>query len=153
MKKKLLLLPVMALLLMFGAGSWSCSDGDTEEEPTVVTSLPQPAQDFLKTYFTDYEIVRVTRNNDTPLWYEVQFRGGGEVKFDASGLWYEVEGDRGQAVPQGFYPAAIDTYVAANYPGRYIAEIQRDARGYEVDLDNDVDLLFNPEGAFLQVKH
>lgn len=152
MKKILKYIPVMLMALCLGFTFVACSDGDTEEEITVKDQLPMEAKSFINSYFIDYEIVKVIKNNDNPVWYEVQFRGGGEIKFDANGRWYEVEGDHNLPLPKGFYPEAIDTYVAANYPNSFIEEMQRDARGYEVDLHNEVDLLFGTTGDFLGIK-
>lgn len=143
---------MLLLGLLFGVATWSCSDGDGEQEFTVKDQLPQAAQTLINTYFTDYEIVRVIKNNDNPVWYEVEFRGGGDIKFNADGLWYEVEADRNRAVPQGFYPANIDTYVSTNYSGAYIEEIDRVPSGFKVDLNTDVDLLFNGNGDFISIQ-
>ena len=81
MKKTLLYLPLLLAALMLGLLPAACSDGDTEEEPIVPTELPAEAKTLLDTYFTGYEIVQTIRNNDTPVTYEVWFRGGGKVKF------------------------------------------------------------------------
>ncbi len=151
MKTTLLYLPLLLAALMLGLLPAACSDGDTEEEPIVPTELPAEAKTLLDTYFTGYEIVQTIRNNDTPVTYEVWFRGGGKVKFDAQGRWYEAEADRDRVLPTGFYPLPIDTYVAANYSGAYIDEIDREPYGYDVDLNTGVDLRFNADGAFLGI--
>lgn len=153
MKKTLKLLPALLLAMLFGFCCWSCSDGDTEEEITVVDQLPTEAKTFLATYFNDYEVVRVIKNNDNPVWYEVQFRAGGKVKFDAKGRWYEADADNNLPLPNGFYPGAIDGYVLDYYPGFFVTEIDRNASGYEVELNNNVELLFNAQGEFVSVKH
>lgn len=153
MKKTLMLLPLLLAALMFGVLPSACSDGDTEEEPIVVDELPSEARSLIKLYFPGYEIVQIVRNNDTPVTYEVWFRGGGNLKFDAKGRWYEAEGDRGIALPKGFYPEAIDTYVAANYADTFIHEIDRELYGFDVELGNGVDLRFNAEGGFIGLDH
>lgn len=152
MKKTLKFLSILLLTFAFGTITWSCSNGDTEEEITIVDQLPIGAQTFLNQYFQGYQIVRVIKNNDNPVWYEVEFRGGGEVKFNAHGEWYDVEADRTLAIPKGFYPTPIDSYVSSNYPNAYIEEIQRINTGYEVDLNNDIDLIFNTNGDFISIQ-
>lgn len=149
MKKTLLYLPLLLAALLMGLLPTGCSDGDTEEEPIVDTELPAQAQTFLRTYFTDYEVVQTIRNNDRPVTYETWFAGGGKVKFDADGLWYEADADRGRALPTGFYPDAIDTYVATNHSGAYIDDIEREPYGYDVELNTGADLRFAADGTYL----
>lgn len=70
--------------------------------------------------------------------------GGGVT--DASAA---VDAPSGQTIPSGIVPAAVAVYVDTRYPGVGINEISRDARGYEVDLVDGTDLLFDPAGNFI----
>jgi len=47
------------------------------------------------------------------------------------------------------YPAAIDTYIASNYPDANIISVSEENDGYEVSLDNDLDVLFDAQGQFI----
>ena len=52
------------------------------------------------------------------------------------------------------YPSAIDEYVANNYPGDTIKEVEINENGeYEVELsdENDTELLFDSEGNFIEL--
>lgn len=151
MKKTLRLLHALLLCILFGISFVACGDDDDDEEITNVDRLPSNAQVFLKTYFVDYEVVKVIKDVTTPVEYEVWFRGGGKIKFNDSGDWQEVEGDMNRAVPTGFYPASIDTYVAANYAGQYIHEIDLKTYGFDVDLSSGIDLIFDAQGNFVRV--
>lgn len=142
---------MLLMTLMVSAMTWSCSDGDDDDEIIIADQLPSKAKSFINQYFPGYEIVRVVMENDKQITYEVSFRGGGSIEFDANGQWYDVEGDEGIPVPYGFYPESIDTYVSINYHGSYIKQIQRKYFGYEVDLSNDVDLNFDSNGNFLSI--
>jgi len=49
------------------------------------------------------------------------------------------------------YPAAIDSYIAANHPGTTIEEIEMEDDGsFEVELDDDTEIVFDSEGNFVE---
>ena len=49
------------------------------------------------------------------------------------------------------YPAAIDTYIAANYPNATIDEVELEDGNYEVELSDGTELLFDKDGNFIKV--
>jgi len=48
-------------------------------------------------------------------------------------------------------PATIAEYVKTNFPGTQIVKIDKERRGYEVELSNDIDLHFNSNGKLLYI--
>ena len=85
--------------------------------------------------------------------FEVYFANGHDVTFNAQGEWIDVDAPAGQTVPDAIVPVAISEYVMANYLGSGINEISKNAAGYEVDLINGTDLLFDPVGNFVGIGH
>lgn len=58
------------------------------------------------------------------------------------------------SVSSGNYPAAIDSYVAANYSGSTILEVYQEdysngTTTYEVELDNGMELYFDASGSYI----
>lgn len=43
-------------------------------------------------------------------------------------------------IPAYFVPAAIQKHVNEMFPGEKVVKIEKDARDYEIELTNDVDL-------------
>ena len=55
------------------------------------------------------------------------------------------------AVPADLIPASIAEYVKTHFPGTQIVKIDKERRGYEVELSNDLDLQFNKNGKFIGI--
>jgi hypothetical protein len=54
-------------------------------------------------------------------------------------------------VPTAFVPAQIQNFVKKSYPGTKITKIDRDARDYEIELSNGLDLKFNKSGRLIEI--
>ena len=144
MKKLFKLLPFFFMAVL-GSVMLSCSDDD--DDPIPADELPVAAKTFLNTYYPSIKIVSTTKDKNE---YDVVLANGHSVDFTKDGEWKDVEAPVGQTIPSGFYPAEIDTYIASSAGGAVINEIQKTARGYEVELVTGADLLFDSDGVFLQ---
>lgn len=144
MKKLLKILPLV-LVALFATTLWSCSDED-DNKVVSNTELPATAKAFLDQYYPSIDYITVKEKSD----YEVALKNGHSVEFNKDGEWKDVDAPKGQTIPSGFYPSAIDTYVAENEGGATINEISKKSYGFEVDLTNDKDLEFDKDGAFLR---
>lgn len=146
MKRVLFILGLLSLSLTFVA----CSDDD-DDKVISYDELPTKAQSFITTHFPDETKDQVKKDNDS---YDV-YLSKYKVEFDLSGEWDSVDGKRaGQknVVPQSvlaLIPNGILIYVAEEYPDTDIVEVDIEAYGYEVALNNNIDLKFDKEGSFL----
>lgn len=139
----------VALAMFSAVLLWSCSDD--KDEPVAVTTLPEAAQTFLSSHYADVKVQSAVRDKDDHnVEYDVRLANGHEVTFDAEGNWTDVDAPAGQTVPDGLVPEAVALYIVTNYPSEGINEISRSAAGYDVDLTNGVDLVFDPFGNFLR---
>ena len=114
-----------------------------DDRPINKERLPDEARTFIGRYFATAEISLATM--DKELWdttYEVFFTDGSKVEFDRNGQWKEIDCKYGR-VPDGAVPEEIARFIAANHADRYIKEIDRDKRDYEVKLDNGLELKFD----------
>jgi len=113
--------------------------------------LPEKAQQFIKQHFGDKIVSSVRQDTD---WlggdYDVRFIDGTEISFRSNGEWDDVE-CKGSQVPAAIVPAKIADYVTEKYPDMRIVEIDRDLRGYEIELSNDLKLKFDRKGEFTGV--
>ncbi len=151
MKKLMTIAALFATTASFAA----CDREDVISE----SRLPNESRTFLRTHFGDSSVISVVREIDGfEKDYSVYLQNGFEVNFRGSGAWDEVEGHR-QAVPAsvlGLLPAGIESYVAENYPGRPIVNINRERWGYEIEIGpiegsrGDLELDFTEAGQFFR---
>lgn len=82
----------------------------------------------------------------------MKLNNGVDIKFDQVGNWLDVEArnDR-EALPNtSFILPAIVSYVNSSYPSVGINGIDREPNGFDVELTNDVDLIFDSQGNFIR---
>lgn len=134
----------------------SCDDDDDPHPDIVVSTndLPKDAQNFLNKFYNGVAVRSAERDFDTHTGsyeYDVHLANGHEVTFSADGLWMDVDAPAGQTIPDGIVLVPINEYVLANYPGYGINDVSRIFNGYEVELTNGVDLIFDAGGQFMHV--
>ena len=116
------------------------------------SELPQKAQTFVKTHFSESDIASVWKDTEMLLVedYTVVFNNGTEIEFYPSGEWKEVK-SRGTEIPAKIIPNEIAQYVSQNYSGHPIKKISKKRYGYEVELIGGTDLEFSQNGKFLRI--
>ena len=87
--------------------------------------LPAEAQTMLKSYFADKVPLVITVDWDD---YTVIYQSGEKVEFDKKGNWKDLN-CKTSAVPTALIPEQI--------------KLDRDRRGYDVKLNNGMELEFN----------
>ncbi len=146
MKKTLFFL----FVALVGVVAFSCSDND---EIVGADAIPTQAKAFLEQYYPTIGMLRVEKDGKgNSVKYDVYLSDGSEVEFDRDGNWISVDAPAGAAVPEGIVPTPIVDFVADTYPNEKINEISRDNRGYEVELTNEVDLIFDVDGIFIRIE-
>ena len=136
---KRIIIAIVAVLI----GATACSVVEKREIITVA-ELPVAAQQLLQENFTEQGASYVLKETEwlVKVSYEVRLQNGAELDFDADGQWEKVD-CKLLPVPDGILPVEILTQVAQAFPGAYVTEIDRDFRGYDVELDNHLDIKFN----------
>lgn len=117
-----------------------------------VKYLPQSAQTFIDQHFKSGEVsvIKLDKTLGKVTEYEVIMQDGTEISFDRHGNWDNVEMPVKKSVPKTIVPAEIAKYVSTNYPNQRIVSIDKERSGYEVELQNGIDLKFNKAGQFKQ---
>ena len=103
--------------------------------------LPQTAQTLLKTHFADKVPLVITVDWDD---YKVMYQSGEKVEFDKKGNWKDLD-CKVSAVPTALIPEQIKNHVKATFPGTTIIKLDRDRRGYDVKLNNGLELEYNKQ--------
>ena len=115
---------------------------------TTVQGLPDAITAFIKQHFPNAQVVGVEPDHDHGgLEYDVYLNDGTQIDFDANNQWDQVESMKG--VPAFFIPKGIANYVRSNYQNTVITKINKEYNGYEVELNNGIELRFDGSGRFL----
>ena len=101
--------------------------------------LPATAQKMLKQNFSNKVPLIVTMDWDD---YTIVYDSGEKVEFDKEGNWKEIE-CRSSRVPTDLIPEQIKTHIKNTFPGTTILKIDRNRRGYEVKLNNGLEVEYN----------
>ena len=111
-------------------------------------SLPDPITTFIKQNFPNATITGVEPDHDNGgMEYDVYLNDGTQLDFDINNQWETIE-SRGKGVPAVFIPKAIATYVKSNYQ-LPIVKIHKEHFGYEIELNNGMELSFDRSGQFM----
>lgn len=130
------------LASLFAALSILPASADNDRVITV-DELPAPARQFIDTHFKGVGVSFAKVDEEFfDKEYKVVFVDGSKVEFVKNGDWKEVDCKYGQ-LPEGIVPREILDCVASRFAGRRVVCIDRDRRGYDVELDNGYDLEFD----------
>lgn len=116
--------------------------------------LPAEAQKFLNKHFQGEDILSIVLDSEiADREYSVYYENGTEVKFDSRGNWESMEHEY-SSLPDSVIPEAILKFVNAKHPEKKVTSISRDMtgrdKGYEVELDNLLDVKFDIQGRFMR---
>lgn len=102
--------------------------------------LPANSQALLKQYFADKVPLIITVDWDD---YTVRYESGEKVEFNKQGEWKEFD-CRFTKVPSALVPEQIKAHVKATFPGTTILKLDRNRRGYEIKLNNGLEIEYSP---------
>lgn len=143
MKKYLFL-----MLLPIVIGLASC---DYHDKIVEVGDLPTKTTMFIANYFPGCEIVAIDKDRELGgVSYDVVLNCGVKLEFDGKGEWISVDCEPDQ-VPDAIIPAKILEYVSSKYVDNYIVKIEHEWNNYKVELNNDVELVFDKDGNFKRI--
>ena len=113
-------------------------------------NIPVPAQEFIKEYFPKSTVVLVEMDaDDEGKEYCAWLNDGTKVEFDLQGEWKRVSRNK-TGVPSRLVPPVITEYVKTNYPQDIISKLSKKSYGYKIELSDDMDLRFDPQGNFIE---
>lgn len=149
--KKIILTGFIALSLLFS--TTSCDNDDDHDTIINAADLPAQAGTFVTTYFPNATYLTVKKqnraDNDGSI-YDVFLTNGFEIDFDAAGNWIDIDGNH-QAIPVELVPEKINSYVTTNYSGLFVTSIDNEPTYTEVELSNNLELVFDRQGNFVRI--
>ncbi|WP_395093918.1 PepSY-like domain-containing protein [Vaginella massiliensis] len=138
---------ILGFAIMLGANAFA-------QKTTVATSeLPESARTFIVNNFGKNKIAHATKESKMGRLkeYKVYLNNGTKIEFDANGNWEEIDAKQ-KAVPNKIIPQKIVNHVKKAFPRAKIVKIERDRKGFDVELSNGLDLKFNPQADFLRIE-
>ncbi len=146
--KKVLFAFVSLMALLMIPSALLRADRDRIISPN---ELPAAAQAFVTQYFPDQTISYAKKEIDHMRTnYEVRLEDGTEISFTSKGDWDKVE-RHFQAVPEALIPPHIAAAVQERFPNASIVKIDKERGGYDVELNNELELKFNKNGRLVSV--
>ena len=117
-----------------------------------MNQLPLPARNFINGNFAKPQIAHIKIDKDMmeSTKYEVLLMDGTEIDFDSKGNWEEVSAKKGQAVPASVVPSFAASYLKEHNFTEPVTKVERDRKGYEVELSTGVSFKFDKKGKFLK---
>ena len=107
-----------------------------------INQLPLSARNFINQHFTKPQVAHIK------IEYEVLLTNGIEIDFDGKGNWQEVDAKKGK-VPATIIPSFVSNYLKTNnFTTEFVTKIERDRKGYEVELNTDLTFKFDKNGKF-----
>lgn len=137
---------LLALVAVLGLSGAACARDVYSRD---ASSLPLAAQEVVTRNFKGkVSVIKIDKELGFVSDYEVVLTNGAEIQFDRNGNWESIEMPVNKSVPNGLVPKGVNQFVRENHKGLKIVGLERDRRGYEVQLSNGVEMKFDRQGNF-----
>lgn len=104
----------------------------TQHFPNATVQMMMPDEDDIDVVLNDYTKIEFRLNNE----------------------WKKVDCEQSTtftAVPATIVPEQITAYVNANFPGAIIKKLEKKFRGWEIELNNGLELKFNSNFKVMEI--
>ena len=141
--KKISLILVALSLFVF-------SNANAQKKYLAVSETPGQIISYINAHFPKSEIISVKKDKEVlKTEYKVKLNTMVELEFDGNFSIKKIESK--SALPQSVVPEKIVAYIHKNYPNNKILEWKKEKKGQKIELDNDIDVVFDLNGKFLGI--
>ena len=141
--KKISLILVAISLFVF-------SNANAQKKYLAVSETPGQIISYINAHFPKSEIISVKKDKEVlKTEYKVKLNTMVELEFDGNFSIKKIESK--SALPQSVFPEKIVAYIHKNYPNNKILEWKKEKKGQKIELDNDIDVVFDLNGKFLGI--
>ena len=138
--KKISLILVAISLFVF-------SNANAQKKYLAVSETPGQIISYINAHFPKSEIISVKKDKEVlKTEYKVKLNTMVELEFDGNFSIKKIESK--SALPQSVVPEKIVAYIHKNYPNNKILEWKKEKKGQKIELDNDIDVVFDLNGKF-----
>ncbi|MDO5607510.1 MAG: PepSY-like domain-containing protein [Capnocytophaga sp.] len=114
------------------------------------TEIPSEIHTYVKKHFPKHTITRA--EVDTEMMkkeYEIELNDGTDLEFDSKFQIKKI--DSRTALPASVVPVALMQYAKKHYPNNTITGWETERKQQKIELNNDVELIFNTKGKFIRI--
>ncbi|MFA6400400.1 MAG: PepSY-like domain-containing protein [Salinivirgaceae bacterium] len=116
-------------------------------EPIPIEKIPNKVKSFINLHYPDQNIVKSGIDKELfSVTYEILLSN--QVSLDFNEKCDVIEIDGNTELPESTICTTILTYVNINYPNNYITGWKLKKYRQQIELDNDLDLVFDNNGDF-----
>ena len=131
--KKLSIITAFVAILCFGMTTAMAQNNNSNPEITK----------FVKQYFPKANVLMVNAEWDE---YEVRLSDGTQIEFTRKPEWKKIDCEHSTtypSVPAELVPDQISNYVKTSFTNQNIVKIEKKRRGWEIELNNELEIGFN----------
>ena len=137
---------LVALLL----GLFSLSACARGKQPVAFQNLPEMVKSAVLKNYSDTLVQYITWEKTIGKdKYEFLLQDGTKMEYYENGQLHKIKSLAG--VPDVLIPEPVLKYVRATFPHANITEFKSESLSQEVELNNDIELVFNRRGDFLRI--
>ena len=141
--KKISLILVAISLFVF-------SNANAQKKYLAVSETPGQIISYINAHFPKSEIISVKKDKEVlKTEYKVKLNTMVELEFDGNFSIKKIESK--SALPQSVVPEKIVAYIHKNYPNNKFLKKKKKKKGQKIELDNDIDVVFDLNGKFLGI--
>ena len=128
--------------------SMACARG---KQPIAFTKLPQAIQDSVLAHFTADQVQLATCEKTMPKHFEYELRiaDGTKIEYNQSAQLMKVSNKAG--IQTAYIPEKVLTYITETFPNSVITEYKVSPMKKAVELNDDIELVFDKHGKFLRI--
>lgn len=121
------------------------------KKPIAFDDLPNNVKEVVLKNFDAKQIQYITTEHKFRRHeYAFMMNDNTKIAYDKKAQLCEIKNKQG--VPTSFLPEAISEYIAKTFPNAKVTEYQKKKSRQEVELNNQLDLIFNKRGKFLRLE-
>lgn len=134
--------------IVLGFALMACSSESVSHD---ASELPSKARDIISQNFNAaVSMIETEKSMGSVKEYEVILTDGAQVTFNGDGEWKSVDTPNNIPVPHGLVPTSISEFVAQKHAGAFIVGIEKNKKGFEVELSNGMEMEFDTAGVFMK---
>ena len=111
--------------------------------------IPSEIRAYVSNHFPTTSISRVEKEQDETELYEITLANGVKLEFNKQNKIIDI--DWNAKLPDSVIPSTILSYVNSNYSTNFIIGWELQSGNQEVQLNNDLVLVFDMAGGFLRI--
>ena len=117
------------------------------------SQLPKKVVQFIQKYYSKEKmsIINFEKNFFSGDEYEVILTNGTLIEFNEDGEWKDIECKNSNIVHMEIIDKRITEVIKKKFPSNNVIKIERSSRDTEIELDNDIELIFNKNEALVRI--